>query len=455
MILNDSRAGVIGGMLIFLSTFVAFRLSPVHQMYDSTYSMLFSQQLLRHGSFSLPKKAFPELQLRKEGEILTQGTTLSYRLVQVGSRFYYFFPPGTPILSMPYVALMNSMGIYATDKHGTYDHDGEIRIEAGLAALLMASLAVVLFHTARLLLSFSWSLLIAFGAAFGSQMWSTASRAMWADTWGIFILGLVIWLLLAVESSHLRYHRPIILATLLSWLYIVRPTYAIPILGITCYLFIYYRSIMIPYVATGCFWLAAFICYSRYHFGQILPDYYQVSRMTFHEFWLGLAGSLISPARGLLIYVPVTAFIAFLLLRYRTRWIMPRLVWLSLGVITVHLGVVSAWVAWYGGHCYGPRLLTGVVPWFVLLGILTLKTRLAYRTAAGGRTSIFQWRMEWAAGAVLLLMSVTINGIGSISQRATEWNRLPADVDYNLERLWDWSDPPFARAFAENKSLPQ
>ncbi|MGZ4984899.1 MAG: hypothetical protein ACXV8A_02300, partial [Chthoniobacterales bacterium] len=324
-------------------------------MFDSKYSMLFSQQLLWHGSFSLDRQAFPELKGKDPGEVLIQARNLSYQLMPVGARIYYYYPPGSSVLSMPYVTLMNAIGISAVDQNGTYNHKGEVRIEVGLAALLMAGLAVIVFHTSRLLLPCNWSLLIALTTAFGTQVWSTASRALWVQTWGIFILSLVIWLLLRAEAKQVRL-RPMLLATCLSWLYFVRPTFCIPIVAITLYLFLYHRSTFLPFILTGAFWLIAFVSYSQYHFGLMLPIYYHASRLNFGYVWEGLAGNLFSPSRGLFIYVPVLVCLAYLLCRYRSNWVMPRLIVLSLSVITVHLVIVAANFPPFGGHCYGPRL---------------------------------------------------------------------------------------------------
>jgi hypothetical protein len=437
-----SKKDLIGAALIFLATFAVFRLSPIHKVFDSRYAMLFSQQLLWKHSFSLDSRTFPELQSRKAGQLHQRGIDLTYHLVQAGERFYAFFPPGTAILSMPYVALANAMGISAIDQNGIYDEDGETRIQAGLAALLMAGLSVIIFFTSRLILSFRWSLLMTAATAFGSQIWSTASRAMWVQTWGVFILGFVIWLILRTETKQARLH-PVLLATCLSWLYFVRPTFISSIAAIALYVVIYHREHFLPFVMTGCTWLAAFIGYSEYHFGQLLPLYYQADRLRFAiSFWEAFPGNLISPSRGLFIYVPVLAFVAYLSVRYRRSW-RPRLVVLAVAVVLVHLVLISVFVPWTGGHCYGPRLSTDLVPWFALLGMLAVQKRLQWRDKNPAQDSVFRVRTEWSFAVLLLACSVTLNGIGAISLDAWRWNVLPTNIDQNSSRVWDWRHPQF------------
>jgi hypothetical protein len=306
----------------------------------------------------------------------------------------------------------------------------------------MAGLSSVIFLTCRLLLPFWWSLLIAYSSALGTQIWSTASRALWSDTWGIFILGLVVWALVGVESKRYRF-RPILLATLLSWLYFVRPTYCIPILAITVYVWLYQRSAFTKYVLTGAIWLIAFIGFSEHHYGQLLPNYYQTSRLNFSRFWLALAGNLISPSRGLLVFVPILFFVAYLLIRYRSETALPRLVVISLSVVVVHLAVVSGFVPWYGGHSYGPRYSTGIVPWFSLLGILSIQSSLKWHEKKLVHGSSALWRAEWTLGAILLLCSLILNALGATEHRTWLWNMRPVNVDEAPERVWDWKHPQF------------
>jgi hypothetical protein len=46
----------------------------------------------------------------------------------------------------------------------------------------MSALVALFFYTSSLAIPFGPSAIIALGAAFGTQIWSTASRAMYTDT---------------------------------------------------------------------------------------------------------------------------------------------------------------------------------------------------------------------------------------------------------------------------------
>lgn len=434
-------ADLIAGSMIFIVALSIFLASKVHQVADSNYSMLLSQSLLDHGSFMLDPYALPRYEPVWVGDHFQNGPV--YHIELVDGHLYYIFPPGSSVLSVPFVAVMNLFGRSAANADGTYNLEGEGRIEMWLAALLMAALAVLFFCTARLMLPLSWSVWVALGGALGTQVYSTASRALWSETWGIFLLGIVLLMLLAHESGQ-RCFNAVVMASLLSWMYFVRPTYAIHIFAITVYVLIFHRRQFLWYAATGAAWLAGFIFYSWYHFGALLPSYYRAGRLAFGVFWTALAGNLMSPARGTLVYVPSLFFVAYLLVRYWNYLPLRRLVLLSLIVMTCHLFVISGFGHWWGGHSFGPRFTTGLVPWFVLLAVLGLKARLLWRqrqaAASGLRTG---WRVENALGVALLALSVFINARGATNHATWLWNQRPLDVDQHPERLWDWRQPQF------------
>jgi hypothetical protein len=58
---------------------------------------------------------------------------------------------------------MNASGVSAANAVGSYNPDGEVIIQARLAAILMAALASLFYFTSRLLLPPGWSLLLSLG----------------------------------------------------------------------------------------------------------------------------------------------------------------------------------------------------------------------------------------------------------------------------------------------------
>ncbi len=456
-IVNQERLIAAG---IFAFVLLVFLVSRVHQVTDSRYLMMVSDSLVHHRTFTLDAYNLPRYPPQWRGDYFSDGPIYQIEVAQ--GHLYHYMPPGTPVLSAPYVALLNLFGVSAVNPDGTYNEQGEVKLEASLAALLMALLASVFFFTARLLLPVSWSLVISLGAAFGTQIYSTASRALWSETWGILLIGIVIYFLLWHAIDGLGFYdrrlNPCLVATLLAWSYFVRPTFAIHIAAITVYFLLFYRRIFLKYALTGAAWLSGFVIYSWSHFHQVLPSYYRASRLQFENFGIALAGNLISPSRGFLVYVPVIAFVAYLLVRFWRGLIDQRLAWLALSIIVVQLIVISGFSHWWGGHSFGARLMTGVVPWLVLLAILGIDELLRVRGMLPAQAGLLRWRVELTAGGLLLLLSMFINTVGATAHATWLWNQRPKEIDAHPERLWDWRQPQFLAGwlpYAPPREIPQ
>jgi hypothetical protein len=427
-------------LLVFLVAFLIFKWSPLHPIHDSKYSMMLSQCLIDHRSFQLDHYAIPRLPAVPREDYVQNGDL--YQLEQVGPHLYYFFPPGSSVLSVPFVLVANAFGISAVKSDNSFSIEGETGIEALLAALLMAVLAAVFFYTARLMLPPGYSLLATVGGALGTQIWSTASRAMFADTWAVLLLGIVIFAVLAYETNGTRL-RAALVASLLAWAYFTAPAYAVHIAAISLYLlFTFTARQILAYALTGIGWAGGFIIYSWHNFSQLLPSYFRPGRLHFRAFWIALPGNLFSPSRGLLIFVPTILFVVYLLIRFRGQLANKRLVAFALAAIVAQLIVISGFDHWWGGHSYGPRLTTGLVPWCVLLAILGLKAMLASRENRGSVATSRTLALSFT-GLLLLALSVFIHGRGAMASATSVWNALPANVDEQPARVWDWRQPQF------------
>ena len=349
----------------------------------------------------------------------------------------YGFPHGTSILSIPFIALMDLLQVSPATSDGQFDLKGEVITQKLLAALLMASLVVIFFRTALLLLDWRWSAIVAMAAGLGTQVWSTASRGMWSHTWEMTLAGLVVYLLLASEVRGTSI-RPIMLATLLSWMFFVRPTATGPIICVSAYVLIFHRREFLAYAAAGSIWLIAFAMYSMRIFGTIFPDYYQQVWGDAHSMMVGIFGTLFSPSRGLFIYCPMLAVVFYLLIR-NWRALASRLAILSIVSSVTVLLVVASHQDWWGGNCYGPRYLSDTVPWLVMLAIMALAAMpSASRTLRNPAIAI---------GAFLLTVSIVIHAHGAYSFETLQWNDKRPLPDVML----DWSQPQFLAGWIDER----
>jgi hypothetical protein len=384
--------------------------------------MLLAENLLQHGNFTLERYALPES---------------DYRLQSTGGHRYYYFPVGTSILSVPFVAAMHLRGISAVRPDGTYDIKGELNLDSKLASLLMAGFATIAYFTARLLLPVGWSIAITLVSAFGTQVFSTTSRSMWSDTWGIVLVGLAAFLLLRSAARSTRMNLTL-LATLEAWAYFVRPTNALVVAGTVFYAVLFYREEFWRFVLALTGWLALFFTYSWLHFRRLVPDYYAGDRLRVPTTTSGVFGNLISPGRGLLVYVPAVAAIGLILVRYRSSIRFRPLACLAGSIMVAHLLMLSGFEHWWGGHSYGARLTASLVPWIVILAILSVDSM---RIGTIDRFLCF-------VVAALCLCGIGINTVGAFSLEAVKWNVIP-DIDREPQRLWSWRRPQFAAPYVE------
>ncbi len=419
-------------IIVFLFSLAIFLISPVVQVSDSRYSALLSECLLHHGSPELDeyyKVPVPWL----TGDAGRPDEANEYQLVKARGHVTYFFGHGSSMLSMPLVAVMNAAGVSAATPDGRLNLVGEIRIERVIASVLMAALTCVFLAMAAMMLPMTWSIVVAIGAALGTQILSTASRGLWAHTWEIFLLGLIAYSLLSSANRAVRIH-PVLLATLVAWTYYVRPTGSIAIVAVTIYVWWMHRGEFIAYTATLGGWLAAFVIYNWSVFGTIVPPYYMASRLRLDDFFVALYGNLLSPGRGLLAFVPTTLFVIYLVVRYRKYFAHRQLAILAFAQIIALEMLMATNRYWSAGYCYGPRLFTDAIPWLVLLAILGLDAMRRAPVPSHHRTEI-------AAAIFLLVVSVAINARGAWSLEVLDWNLTEAVLYSN--GLFDWRYPQF------------
>jgi hypothetical protein len=227
-------------------------------------------------------------------------------------------------------------------------------------------------------------------------------------------------------------------------MYFVRPTAGIPIIAITLYLLVVRRQPMGGYLLTGAAWLIPLVAYSHHVYGQILAPYYTLGAHMERNtgFWKGLHGVLLSPSRGLFPCVPITLFVVYLVVRYRRTLRFHSLAWLGLSVISLQVGLLASYWIWDGGGSVGPRYLTDIVPWLVLLAILGVRAR----ADASGATSSAPRRpsryAELVVGSVLLALSVFVNGRSATSHAVWGWSAYIApDPEERRPRIMDWRYP--------------
>lgn len=411
----QERGGrILAGAVLFAGLFAVFFLSPHITVTDSRYGLLAAEVLLTRGTLQL------------DGLVDSK----DYRVCTSNGHDYPYFPAADSVLSVPFVAVMLPFGGSVLDDEGRYDGQREESRQKLLAALICAAVGVVIWRIAAQFTGEGAALAIAAAACLGSPIWGSASRAVWADTWGILLLSIA--LLMVVKP--LRFPGLVALGTCLSWLYFVKPTFSVPITAVTAVVLWRFRLRALPLLLTGAVWLGLFLLWSRQTFGTWLPEYFAVSRLTLQNVPSSIAPHLISPSRGLLFYFPAALWAVWIVLRNWGRVRARDMATAAFATIILHY-IVHAAHSSTAGHCYGARFSTALVPWFALLA--AIGWRAASETP--GRSG----RLVVAIGIALSLLGVFTNGRGAIEPKTWRWNIFPADIDDVHARVWDWRRPQF------------
>ncbi len=352
-------------------------------------------------------------------------------LREVNGHWYSVYPIGGPVLATP---------LYLPIAFVPWVHRQDAATLVALARITEKFVAVALAAAAAALLLAllrrmapgreAWLLALVFALSTGN--WSTASQALWQHTYGqVAILGC----LYAVDrweegTGDARWEW--IAGLCAGCALTIRPSnIALPaalgvVLGLRRTKPAGWIRVFAPVIVAGGVTAAGNLTV----FGRLSGGYPTVLRGHFLE---GLAGILFSPGRGLLIYTPVAVFaLAALSRRARAAAGPHRIVIAAAAVFSVcQIGIVAFWPAWWGGYCWGPRLLTEILAPLIILiaaGLPALRGR--------------GWKWTIAAAAVY---GCLIQAVGVYCYPKGRWDRAPVSVDRHPERLWDWRDNPITR----------
>ena len=344
-----------------------------------------------------------------------------------------FYPIGVSILVVPEVVIKSWL-----DPNFQQELKGGIpdRFEKFLASIIGAGAGVVFFW---LLIAQFESLWIAIAGtaifSLGTSMWSTATRALWQH--GPLVLMLTIAMLLAALARR----RPQLVQYIsipLAMAYMIRPVAAVPILCFSVYVLLFHREWFLRYLGWALLIAAPWFVFNYTIYGALLPPYYLLaSVINQSSFMDGFLGILFSPSRGLVIFTPVTIFAlsGFALSLRRGE---ERALHVMYGVIVAGVTCLyGMWPVWWGGHSYGPRFMTDILPFLIFF------VAFNFRLPAGVP------RFARSLLAITIVVSAAIgsfiHGKGALRWAPHVWNSSPSNVDQNPARLWDWRDPQFLR----------
>lgn len=358
-----------------------------------------------------------------------EGGQLPYWCFVSRGHVYSSYPIALPILITPlYVPAVCAVQLLGLPLNEAINFKVVGLMEKYVAALIAALSAAMLFALLRKMVAVKTAFFLSLLYAFGTETWSISSQNLWqhgAST--LMIVTCLLYIKLVFEN---RTMLNTAMAGLFAALSVaVRPTNIVFLMACGCYLIV--SKLGKRYIL--CFSIFPLViglmicCYNYYVFGDIRGFYT-------HEFnnsvLQGLAGLLISPNRGLFVYSPVFLFvIPGVIMWFRQgRSFCPQVYAISLAFVVLHLLLISKWFAWYGGWCYGPRLLTDIVPCLMILLI-------------PGLNVIKRIKPLKMLFACIIAASIAVQAVGAFCYDLTCcWDGKPVSVCADPSRVWDLSD---------------
>ncbi len=430
---------------LLLLSLVAFFLTRYSLIYgagsDPRYTLIVSQSIIENGT----------IQLNTYQNDRIWGATANFdadlNILEYNGRYYNYFPLGPSLLSVPAVLITKAVG---WDMRLAQDNINAQRLLSSFSIVL---LLWIVYFTTRLLLNPRDSLVITAVSLFGSTLISTLSVALWSVNFSVIFIGLALWLILRYEVGKSDTVHPAALGMLLFLAFFCRAASAAFILPVFLYLLFKNWRQMMQTAVSAAIPLALFLLYSQYEFGSWLPIYYSVARFQVQRtpLWLALAGHLVSPSRGIFVFVP-TLILLIPALFWQRRHLRKRpLIWLCLSWIGLQLFIASRAAIWWGGHSFGPRILTELMLAFTLLTALVWQQGRAHLAVHSQKL----WQMGYLLLGITAVYIHSYQGLYNYSVAVwnvaiTEHAAPPLTSPYG--DLFNWRIPQF---LASNEMLCQ
>ena len=312
------------------------------------------------------------------------------------------------------------------------------------ASLLAACSAAVLYVALGKVVSPPGSLLIALIYGMASSTWSIASQTLLTHALTQLAFAVLLWALLqGAGSSASAFWAGLALAVAAA----NRPPNALMAIALFIYFARHQRRQLIVFSAPLFIVGLAVLTHNVHFFGSVLgasPDALRTSGpldvFLQGSLWQGIAGLLVSPNRGLLVFMPWTIFSlwgAVRLWRQRTFAWGPYVI----GGAVAQFLLYAQYDHWWGGWCFGPRYLSDLLPFFAFFLVPV-------------------WPRIPAAPALLLtfalavVLAVWVQVVGAYYYPGGHWDSQPLIVDRHPERIWDWSDTTISRNWQQGRAPP-
>lgn len=399
---------------------------PVLNAADNLWYVPTAQSLLADGNFEL---------LGQYAEVLASAPTEDQRAMTLTAGRFNYFGFGPSVAVVPLVALGNTL---SAEPPGL----GRDMWIAAMAARVLAALSVgvLLLLVFRLTADVPMAIGLAVAFAVATPHLAIHAGGLWASNVTGLCYLLALWCLAGKDEGAWCSIFP------LAFAFYCRPGAAAP-LALTLGYFMITRQWRnaIAFAAVGLVLLAVMMQQWHMAMGVWLPPYHAGESFRMAEAAFGraevmtaLVGTVISPNRGLWVFMPLALLSTWGAVRaWGDAGPHRHLFRLCSLWCVAQWGLIATYPHWWLGHSLGPR---GFAELFGVLVVLLVPAGLGPRRTAWGA------RLLVIAAVVLGAAGLYINARVAYCPGASSWNGTPRDVDRNPERVWDLADWQVGRA---------
>jgi hypothetical protein len=297
-----------------------------------------------------------------------------------------------------------------------------------VSASLLASIAVVLMFLVLRRDSIRWSLPLAVVFAFGTNTWMISSQALWQHGSGELLVALSLLLVVGAASPM----RTAALGAVCVLMAANRPPDALIAGAIILFVIWSRRRSALWLLAGAVVPLVALLYYNLNFIGNLAGGYGLAPHKEFVRLNLsGVAGLLVSPARGLLVFSPFLVFIPLGLVQ-RLRAPGSRGFAVALSFAVAGQFIIYSQADWRAGVSWGPRWLTDLLP--ILVWMLA-PVPFVLRPVARGLLSITM--------TAAMALSIGVQTIGAFWYTGASDAAIFAGNPASMSGAWNPRNVPF------------
>jgi hypothetical protein len=393
---------------------------------DNFWYVPSAMSLLDEGNFDLNEFEAPITELAEDLSYLrTYYGEADYRVTRdADGRVLNNYPVFTSIAALPFVAALKP--VFRKQPNSIWV---SIHMALLIAKIYAAASVGLLFLVAyRLSGSIGIALMLALILAFASLNACQHAGGYWSHNPGAFFVLLGLGALTALPDKWAGLSGiPLAIAAAM------RPDVIVLIGLLTLHVLCNRRKAFMVYAISGAVVALVYVVICKASYGAWVQPYPGPTGVIGRDFDSGVLGLLVSPSRGLFVYMPVCLFSLWSMIHiFRDRsdaLVLYR--FLAIALIG-HWIFLALWPMWWGGWSYGPRLFCTYIPVWLLLTIPLFRVLQSLPRQGQVPIAVF--------AALCIAWSAFVEYRGVSDHDVHLWNGQPNDVNDHIDRFWDWSD---------------